>query len=209
MPNKRVEQKSAKPNHIPSLRTEEGRDKPWCFSLYSLFLVLSLSLLASCSSSVRFTSERKPFYYPSNRPATVGTRRRAYDNSATSLSSPVQKSVVRTAEAWLGTPYCYGGSSPQCVDCSGFVINVFRAVNVQLPRTSREMYAQGKAIQLDDISIGDLVFFDFERDGSVGHVGMYIGNGEVIHASTSRGVIIQPLEDDYLRRFVVGYRRWL
>lgn len=100
------------------------------------------------------------------------------------------------AEEWLGTPYVYGGTSRNGTDCSGFVLNVFRKIDVPLPRTSREQADRGTAVGRENIQPGDLLFFNTTGSG-VSHVGIAIGKQKFIHASTSRGVIVSSLDEDY------------
>jgi len=159
--------------------------------------------LTSCSSSVRFSSLKQPFKYS---PAKPEAQQQDYTSECTTKQ---QQQLLAEAERWLGTPYCYGGTATSCVDCSGFMLNVFSIVGVKVPRTSREMYAQGKSVSFNDLECGDLVFFDFEHDGNVGHVGMYIGNNMFIHSSTSQGVVVQSLQHMYYSKYIVGFRKFL
>jgi cell wall-associated NlpC family hydrolase len=130
----------------------------------------------------------------------------SYTSSEQTLT-PLQRKIIASAEKFLGVPYCYGGASTQCTDCSGFVRQVFASSGVGVPRTAAEQYTAGNSIESEELSIGDLVFFDFS--GGISHVGIYIGGGNIIHASTSRGVIRQPLSDEYLASGYVGSRRIL
>lgn len=117
----------------------------------------------------------------------------------------IQSRVVEEAQKWLGVPYCYGGESHNCTDCSGFVMQVFAAVGVELPRTAARQFLSVEKIDPSESAPGDLVFFS--RGGSISHVGIYTGNNEIIHASSSRGVIMQSLEDSYLRKTYAGMGR--
>lgn len=119
------------------------------------------------------------------------------DFAAMSLSAPAEK-LLREAETWIGTPYVYGGNGRQGIDCSGFVLQVFRnSVGISLPRTSREQYRFCTEIDKTQLQPGDLVFFTIRGGSTVGHVGIYIGDGNMIHASSSRGVIISSLSTNY------------
>ncbi len=115
--------------------------------------------------------------------------------SGTELTASRRK-VLMAAEEWLGTPYVYGGTSRNGTDCSGFVLNVFRKIDVPLPRTSREQADRGTAVGRENIQPGDLLFFNTTGSG-VSHVGIAIGKQKFIHASTSRGVIVSSLDEDY------------
>ena len=97
---------------------------------------------------------------------------------------------------WAGTPYSYGGSSPAGVDCSGFVQASFAYVyGVQLPRTTHEQRRSGRDISPEQLQAGDLVFFSIEDRDS--HVGIYLGDGQFMHASSRRGVVRDRLGTRY------------
>ena len=112
--------------------------------------------------------------------------------------------IVREAEKWLGTPYCYGGLDNHCTDCSGFVLQVFSTVGVVLPRTASDQFEYATNVNEDNMQPGDLVFF--QHGSGIAHVGIYVGNNEFIHASTSRGVVRQSLDDEYYRTTYAGCR---
>jgi cell wall-associated NlpC family hydrolase len=110
--------------------------------------------------------------------------------------------VVEYAKRFVGTPYVYGGSSPHGFDCSGFVRFVYAHFGVTLPHSSYAQFGDGHRVLRASLRPGDLVFFD-----SVGHVGIYVGNGRFIHAPhTGLRVRIQPLAGWYNARFS-GARR--
>jgi len=115
--------------------------------------------------------------------------------------------LIRTAMRYLGVPYRRGGTSSRGLDCSGLIYVVCRAHGIALPRSSRGMYSRGKPIDRNDLQPGDLLFFNTNGRG-VSHVGLYIGNGKFIHA-TSRGrdVCVSHLSEDYYARRYVGARR--
>ncbi|QSO48937.1 C40 family peptidase [Alicyclobacillus mengziensis] len=104
--------------------------------------------------------------------------------------------IVSYAEKFIGTPYVWGGESVRGFDCSGFVQYVFRHFGVSLPRTSQEQAQVGSVINKSDLQPGDLVYFNTEGT-PFSHVGVYVGNGQFISATTSRGVQIKSLSDPY------------
>jgi probable lipoprotein NlpC len=109
---------------------------------------------------------------------------------------------------WLGTPYLPGGSTKNGADCSGFVSSVYmEKERMYIPRSTTEEYKMGKDINEDNLIIGDLVFFGNGR--KVNHVGIYVGRGNFIHASSSNGVMVSPLEDNYWKPKYIGARRYL
>jgi lipoprotein Spr len=118
--------------------------------------------------------------------------------------------IVSAAQPWLGTPYKYGGTDFDGVDCSGFVQQIFLQVfDVVLPRTTREMFEQGVFVRGGRFSCGDLLFFrNIGGRGGVNHVGIYIGNNRFIHASTTQGVVISDLAENYYAENFVSARRY-
>src|SRR5690606_12938061 len=106
---------------------------------------------------------------------------------------------------WLGVPYKYGGESKSGADCSGFVMQVFTNVGVKIPRTSSEQHQFCEQVDFVEKQAGDLIFF--KKNGSVNHVGIYLGKGYMIHASTSSGVIHQSIHDSYFIDRVAGIGR--
>ncbi|MFN7137582.1 MAG: C40 family peptidase [Thermomonas sp.] len=118
------------------------------------------------------------------------------------------KSVLQRAFTLLGTPYRYGGSSPEGgFDCSGLVSYVFRTIGIDLPRVSRAMASEGtRIVSRDALAEGDLVFFG--RRGHIDHVGIYIGNGQFLHAPrTGRDVTVSSLTSGYWAQKYMEARR--
>ena len=124
--------------------------------------------------------------------------------------TPVQSEVIQTARSLLGSPYRFGGTTPEGFDCSGFVGYVYRrAARVALPRETHEMVLAGKPVSVAELAPADLVYFKIERQKPL-HVGIYIGGGKFIHAPSARGrVNIQELDEDYWRDRYLGARRLL
>ncbi|HHP0512419.1 TPA: NlpC/P60 family protein [Vibrio harveyi] len=97
---------------------------------------------------------------------------------------------------WEGTPYRLGGTKKSGIDCSAFVQKAFvEAYKMSLPRTTRQQSKQGVEMSWSDAQQGDLVFFKTKR--STYHVGIYLGNKQFMHASTSKGVIISRIDTPY------------
>jgi cell wall-associated NlpC family hydrolase len=133
------------------------------------------------------------------------------DNGGENVQVPVGSAadIIATAKKLIGCPYKWAGSSPSGFDCSGFVLYVFGAHGITLPRVSRSQYAEGKAVAKKDLQPGDLVFFFSTNKNVISHVGIYIGNGQFIHSSSSYGVIITELESTYYQTRYYGARRIL
>lgn len=112
--------------------------------------------------------------------------------------------LTTTASQYIGTPYVYGGTTTRGFDCSGFTQRVFSDLGIKLNRTSSAQYSQGTAVT--NLLPGDLVFFNTSGRG-VSHVGIYIGNNQFIHSSTSKGVIISGLGENYWSKRYVGAKR--
>ncbi|MDQ3495525.1 MAG: C40 family peptidase [Pseudomonadota bacterium] len=109
------------------------------------------------------------------------------------------QTVLKRALALLGTPYRWGGNSPDAgFDCSGLVGYVFRtALGIELPRVSRDMANDGVKVERTALTAGDLVFFS-RRGQRVDHVGIYLGNGQFVHAPrTGKDVMVSELDTGY------------
>jgi len=119
-------------------------------------------------------------------------------------------SILESAFSYLGTPYRYGGTSPEGFDCSGFVRHVFSENGISLGRSSRDQALEGRQVSLYDLKPGDLIFFNMRnRRRHIDHVGLYIGKGQFIHASSnrSREITIEELDTSrYLPRVVEARR---
>lgn len=120
--------------------------------------------------------------------------------------------VVRAGLDALGTPYVWGGEDPDGgFDCSGLTQFVYREIaGVELPRTARAQRQAGSAVSKKHLKPGDLVFFATRRRGGVSHVGIYIGQGQFVHAPTrGSSVRIDNLDNVYWSRHYVTARRYL
>jgi peptidoglycan DL-endopeptidase LytE len=118
------------------------------------------------------------------------------------------KELKKSAYGFLGTRYRFGGSSRSGgIDCSAFVQKVFRELEVSLPRTAREQFEVGSAVTPGDLQKGDLIFFSTYASYA-SHVGIYLGNNKMIHASSrDRRVVISPMNTAYYRSRYLGAKR--
>lgn len=123
-------------------------------------------------------------------------------------SHSVEQKLLKQFEIWRGTPYRLGGESSSGVDCSSFIMIVYRdAFGVQLPRSTDEQLRTGRRIAHNRLAIGDIMFFQTGRNTK--HAGIVMGNGMFMHASTSRGVVMEHMNNPYWVRNFIGARRVL
>ncbi len=114
-------------------------------------------------------------------------------------SADERKLFIKVATGFLGAPYRFGGATVKGIDCSAFVRKMYEFFDIHLPRTAREQSFVGVRIDRNDLVEGDLVFFRTKRP--IGHVGIYIGNNEFVHASyKSKSVRIDSLDQPYFQK---------
>ena len=106
----------------------------------------------------------------------------------------------------VGVPYVYGGSSPSGFDCSGFIYYIFGQAGISLPRVADDQYMMGVPVPFENLRTGDLVFF-VDDSGELSHVGMYLQDGQFIHASINTGIDFDSLYRDWRREHYLGARR--
>ncbi|WFF42442.1 hypothetical protein EVC62_13510 [Salinicola endophyticus] len=125
--------------------------------------------------------------------------------------SSVSPTIIREAlldehQRWVGTPYVLGGNGRHGIDCSALMQHVFtEAFSLELPRTTEEQVQEGSRVSRSDLKAGDLIFF--RPPGPYNHVGVYVGNGYFLHASTSQGVKLSRLDNVYWKRYYWQARR--
>lgn len=114
---------------------------------------------------------------------------------------------IQISKGYLGVPYVWGGTSPSGFDCSGFVHYSLLQIGVTIPRTTNAQYSQGIPVQKGSLKAGDLVFFTTYKPGP-SHVGVYLGGGKFIHASSGAGkVIVSDMSNSYYSSRYIGARR--
>ena len=120
------------------------------------------------------------------------------ENKASAATNTVSiEALNKISSKYIGVRYKSGGTSANGFDCSGYVITVFKELGINsLVRTSAGMYGQGTSVSKSDLQAGDLVFFKTTGKG-VSHVGIYIGNSQFIHSSSSKGVTKTSINDKY------------
>ncbi len=116
--------------------------------------------------------------------------------------------IVAEASRLEGTPYLWGGMSRIGIDCSGLVYVAYRMNGVTLPRDADQQFEIGEAVAPEELSPGDLVFFG-ESDADITHVGIYAGDGNIVHASSGSGVVVSALFEGWYKDMYRGARRIL
>lgn len=131
--------------------------------------------------------------------------------SPSELAHAYRTRLERSVAAWLGTPYRWGNDTPGVgTDCSGFTRGLLStSFGVHLPRVSRDQFRCGRSVSRRGLQPGDLVFFDMKDRGRVDHVGIYLGDGVFVHASSTRGVVRDKMASPWFRRAYRGARRVL
>ena len=118
-------------------------------------------------------------------------------NNQPILAPAKVNAIIQTAKSYIGVPYKFGGATPKAFDCSGYLQYVFAQNGITIPRTSDEQYKLGRRTASSrQLVPGDLVFFTTYEPGA-SHCGIYLGNDEFIHASSSKGVRIDKLSNSY------------
>jgi len=165
-------------------------------SRYLIFTFISV-YLSSCRGLIDYIKERQQ--------ATHGHV--TYSSTLASIEKKwgvkfppnTDEKLVLEMDSWLGIPYKYGGNSKNGTDCSGMIQQIYKNVyGIQLHRSAFDMQKDVELISLEKAKLGDIVFFKIDQN-KVSHVGLYIGDKKFIHASTSKGVIISSLDEDYYK----------
>jgi lipoprotein Spr len=178
---------------------------------------IEVTIEPGTTSSVNRTKPAKPEVSPLqildrglfsyNRPATgiekVSALQLKYSVLLNTDVEQIQNtSLFSIIDSWYGTPYRYGGSTKNGIDCSAFVQALYSGVHtIELPRTANSQYKIARPVSRTEIREGDLVFFN--TTGGISHVGYYLQNNKFVHAASSGGVMISDLYDEYwVKRFV-------
>ena len=132
----------------------------------------------------------------------------ALANQQLSSAPASGSSIVNTAYKYMGVPYVWAGTSPKGFDCSGFIYYVFGEHGIKTNRTAASLYNNGSYVQRSDLQPGDIICFYNGGYSYIGHVGIYIGNDQFIHASSAGGkVVIDSLSSKYYNSHYYGARR--
>lgn len=173
--------------------------------LINIFLIAAFY---SCSSGVFSGNgqvKQSPYLYYQDKPASSlqYTEEQAKADAAKFNTCPKLKNVPETALKYKGVPYKFGGNTPQGFDCSGLSSYVYKENGINIPRSAS---AQHKALKLvKKPKPGDLLFFDISGKKRVSHVGIYLGNNEMIHAPREgKPVSIVSLKNPYWKKTYVS-----
>ena len=156
--------------------------------------------------------DQRPTQRAPVRQTTAGNTKKAAATKMAHENAPRQvsnSSLEQLAKSWIGTPYVYGGSSKSGTDCSGYVMQIYKAhYGISLPHNASQMYndSRGSSVSRGSLKEGDLVFFG--SFWKIDHVGIYLKGDRFTHASSSKGVMISPMSDNYWRPKYQGARRF-
>ncbi len=159
---------------------------------WPLLLVMAVSLCA-CHT------QKKVANYPTKKSYNVRVPEE-WRTLDIQLSSADNKMLYKEIKGWLGTPYKYGGNTKNGVDCSGFVVQIYKAVyRKQIERNSAMIFQKNcRLIDVDDLQEGDLLFYCTSKNANkISHVGIYLKENKFAHASASNGVKISDITEDY------------
>jgi cell wall-associated NlpC family hydrolase len=177
------------------------------FSLITLFFLIS-----SCSSlrehireQQRASHNEKNFEIESDTETNNNNtgNKSFYEDYSQKLGIQLEgdedPELIKEAYEWIGTPYLWGGiTKGKGVDCSGMVMQIYLTVyNIKLERNALHMMNDVNIINKKDLKTGDLIFFKTMGDNKVSHVALYINDNKFVHASSSRGVMVNDLDESY------------
>lgn len=148
---------------------------------------------------------------PANGVKRLSKKEAAVFAAEKDIPKPTAKTIVATAKMFEGLPYLWAGTSGFGLDCSGFTYSVYRQHGIALPRDASVQAVNGKRVGKNELQLGDLLFFSHNKGkGAVHHVGMYIGNGKMIHSpNPKRSVEIVPIATEPYKSEFSGARRYL
>ncbi|MDH2926953.1 endopeptidase [Lonepinella koalarum] len=176
--------------------------------LKKILIIASVTVLAACSNTSRqagVVSQQNNDQLTTSMNGLRTNKPSLSMSQSSSHASGLNKDLALVYNQWAGTRYRMGGTSSRGIDCSAFMQETFAAAfGMSLPRSTSEQQRLGQRIQKSELKQGDLVFFRKNR-----HVGVYIGNGQFMHSSSSQGVTISSLSEAYWARTYTQSRRVL
>lgn len=164
---------------------------------------LLISILALSFASAALSFQLPASMLSQHHPLSASTAKTALEQKET---GPLRGRILAQYQKWKGTDYKWGGTSHQGVDCSALMQHLLSdAAHLSLPRTTGEQIHRGVQVAEYRLKAGDLIFF--QTGPNRRHVGVYIGNSQFIHASTSQGVTVSTLANDYWHTHFITARR--
>lgn len=116
--------------------------------------------------------------------------------------------LVALGKTYMGVPYRLGGMSPRAFDCSGFTKYIYNKFGIELSRRASTQLADGIIVSKQSLQVGDLIFLKYPNESyQASHVGVYVGNNQILHASSSRGIALNDLDSDYYTQHFLCVRR--
>lgn len=181
--------------------------------LIFLFSIITFTL-TSCGGSRVITKKKDSRSTATKKPNVKDKDSHKTSNAEIPMASPKITNIITTAKSFEGTRYKYGGTTKRGMDCSGLIYTSFLEEDISMPRTSRAMSLEGERLYIKEVEPGDLLFFETNKNKKViNHVGLvvdiYAQQIFFIHASTSSGVIISSLSENYWNEHFVMARRVL
>ena len=190
--------------------------------IFSFFTVIALVTFSACKTSKKSTTgsinenmevvwDDKPEEVRVNTSGRNRSNRQFYSEHSKKLGYELNgnenQKLIAFISDWLGTPYRYGGHSKNGTDCSGFILMLYREVyGIDLARSSYDIARNSQKIKKHQLKEGDLVFFKTSGN-RISHVGIYLSNNKFAHASSSRGVTVNDLSENYyMRTFAMAGR---
>lgn len=179
------------------------------FLLKSLLVLAMLGTTASCGGAkgaviTEKKKENRRTSYPDYQTGAPSGEKVDFEKV-----SNLRQEVINNALSYLGVPYRYGGTTTSGMDCSGLLYTAHDEADIALPRTSSQMYADARKVNKDEVVPGDLLFFRTDKNSRrVNHVGLIteVRDGDIffIHSTTSAGVIVSSLEEEYWQEAFVS-----
>lgn len=165
----------------------------------------SIKIIRTEDNYAVFVKDDKEYFVPLN-----SIEKKKAENSNNTVNASASDKIISLAKTQLGKPYGWGEEGPDSFDCSGLVYYIFKEVKgVKLPRVTRDLSKSGKHVDKNNLQPCDLLFFDTNGDGIVNHVGIYIGNNEMIHSTKPGDVVKQvKINTSYWNKAYVNSRRY-
>ncbi|MDO4510646.1 MAG: NlpC/P60 family protein [Bacteroidales bacterium] len=167
------------------------------YLIFKLVPMLFAMVLALSACHTKKSASATTTHYPTRRPVRVSDEWKTLNITLTSRDN---KLLYKEIKSWLGAPYRYGGNTRNGVDCSGFVHQIYKTVYKQkIQRNSAKIFEKNcRMIDVDDLEEGDLLFYKTsKKNDRITHVGIYLKENKFAHASSSRGVVISDITEEY------------